>query len=240
MHWPKDESSRIFVTAALLDTALYIATRFGLYLLIVGKAHWTLSSSVYLLLSGYVMARFHCHFKKRLNDWDKWRVGSFFLSVQSLIANEFGNGRKLLSEIGRDFRRWCMMSTSLCGVSRCAFNTKWINCGSIISVSESAFAWLYDSWLENWLILCDRFVIGIFQILGLEVGFTGTSIAKGWWSGRLSRFLQCLRRHRDLRSALGLAGLLSHPDGRWHVGRWSIAPLSQCHHQNLGRDKPTS
>ncbi len=87
----------------LWDRALCIATRLGLYL-ILGKAHCASSSPVWRSCWGYEIARFQCQMQNWWNESAKWRVGSFVLLVQSLMACAPDHGRKLLSETGRGFR----------------------------------------------------------------------------------------------------------------------------------------
>lgn len=106
--------SPVFIISVLLEIALCIATRFGLYLT-RGNAHCTSSSPVCRSWSGYVIARFHCHVQNRLNESAKCRAGSLILLVQSLMANAPGQVRKLLSDRGRGLRRVWRTSTKPCG-----------------------------------------------------------------------------------------------------------------------------
>ena len=132
---------------------LCMATSWGLYL-IRGKAHWTSSSPVCRSWSGYDRARFQCHTQNRINEPAKWSGGSFFLFVQSLIADAPGEGLKLQSEIGRGFRRGLQMSTRPCGV-RWAFSEKLIIAGSMIKVSPLLLCLMIVDSNTDWFSLTD-------------------------------------------------------------------------------------
>ena len=79
------------------------------------------------------MARFQCQMQNFWKESAKWSFGSLTLLVQSLMPLAPGQGRKLLSERGRGFRRACNVSTNPCG-ERCALRVKWSRLGSMIKV----------------------------------------------------------------------------------------------------------
>ena len=103
------------------------------------------------------MARFQCHLQKFMNELAKWRVGSFFLLVQSLMAIAPGHGRKLLSDNGRGFLRAWRTSTKPWG-DKWAFSVKWINFGSMMRVNPRLLCFTIVAACTSWLLVTDSWL----------------------------------------------------------------------------------